>query len=125
MRRLIESALAAAIGVMQQRIGLASAPDRHHQSVSDKLRRHCCTHRPTDHTSGERIDHGRNIEPTFRGPHVSEVSNPFAVGSGHIEAAVEHVRSDGGEARKARGAKLRFLEAEIRPFDRFSTNAWI
>ena len=38
-----------------------------------------------------------NIEPTLRGPHVREVSDPFAVGSGRIEAAVEHVGSDGGD----------------------------
>jgi hypothetical protein len=36
--------LAASIGVMQQCIGLAPSPDRHHQGIGDELRRHRCTH---------------------------------------------------------------------------------
>src|SRR5437773_10778222 len=32
----------------------------------------------------------------LRCPHIREVSNPFAIGSRRVEAAVEHVRSDGG-----------------------------
>src|SRR4051812_30273837 len=44
LRRPFESALAAAIGMMQQRVRLASSPDRHHQGIGDELCRHCCTH---------------------------------------------------------------------------------
>src|SRR5260370_17467396 len=42
------------------------------------------------------IDNSRHIEPTLRRPHISEVSNPFVIGSRRVEGAVEHVRSDGG-----------------------------
>ena len=38
---LLAAVLAAAIGVVQQRIGLASSPDRHHQGIGDELRRRC------------------------------------------------------------------------------------
>ena len=92
---LFAAVLAAAIGVMQQRIGLAASPDRHHQSVGDELCRHPCAHRPADHAPREQIDHGCHVEPAFRGPDIGEVRDPFAVGCRRFEAAVEHVRSDG------------------------------
>ena len=82
---------------MQQRIGLTAAPDCHHQGVGHELGRHLSTHRPADDTPREQVDHGSHIEPAFRCPHIGKVSNPFAVGGGRFEAAVEHVRSDGGD----------------------------
>src|SRR5450830_1785288 len=93
---LLAGVLAATIGVMQQRVGFAPAPDRHHQRVSDELGRHCSTHRPANHPPREQIDDGRHIEPAFRRPDIGEVSDPFAIGSGRFEGAVEHVGSDGG-----------------------------
>src|SRR5207245_2485228 len=33
----------------------------------------------------------------FRGPDIGKVSNPFAVGSGRCEGAIEHIGSDGGD----------------------------
>jgi hypothetical protein len=89
--------LAAAIGMMQQRIGLAPAPDRHHQSIGDELGRHGCAHRPADHTAGEQIDHGSHKEPAFRRPDIGEIGNPFAVRRRRREAAVEYVGGDGGD----------------------------
>jgi len=87
---------AAAIGVMQQRIGLAPPPDYHHQSIGDELRGHGCVHRPADHAPREQIDDGSNIEPALRRPHIGEVGESFAVGRRGFEDAVEHIRSDGG-----------------------------
>src|SRR5260370_8556839 len=81
---------------MQQRIGFTPSPDRHHQGIGDELRCHRSPHRPADNAPGEEIDNSRHIEPTLRRPHISEVSNPFAIGSRRVEGAVEHVRSDGG-----------------------------
>jgi hypothetical protein len=82
--------------MMQQRIGLASAPDRHHQSVGDELGRHRGAHRPANHPPREQIDHRRHIEPALRGPDIGEVCDPFAVRSRRFEAAIQHVRSNGG-----------------------------
>ena len=48
---LLAGVLAAAIGMMQQRIGLAAAPDRHHQGIGDELGRHLRAHRPADDAS--------------------------------------------------------------------------
>jgi hypothetical protein len=36
------------------------------------------------------------VEPAFRRPDIGEVSDPFAIGGGGFEAAVQNVRSDGG-----------------------------
>ena len=80
---------------MQQSIGLAASPDRHHESVGDELGCHRGAHRPANHTPGEQIDDGRDIEPALRGPDIREVSDPFAVGSGGFKAAIENVGSDG------------------------------
>ena len=50
---LLAALLSAAIEVVQQCIGFAPPPDRHHQSIRDELRRHRCAHRPTDHALRE------------------------------------------------------------------------
>ena len=92
---LLAGVLAAAIGVMQQRIGFASSPDRHHQSIGDELRGHGGVHRLADHAPGEQINDDRNIEPALRRPDIGEVSDPFTVGRGRSEATIEHVGSDG------------------------------
>ena len=92
---LLAAVLAAAIGVMQQRIGFAPSPDRHHECIGDELCGHARAHRPADHAAREQVDDGRDIEPAFRRPHVGEVGNPFAIGGRRLEAAIEHVRSDG------------------------------
>jgi hypothetical protein len=93
---LLAGVLAATIGVMQQRIGLAASPDRHRQRVTDELSCHRSAHRPADDTPREEIDDGRHIEPALCRPHIREVGNPFAVGRRRFEGAIEHVGSDGG-----------------------------
>ena len=93
---LLAGVLAATIGVMQQRIGLAASPDRHHQGIGNKLGGHRGAHRPAHHPPREQIDHGGNVEPALRGPDLGEVGNPSSVGSGGRKGAVKHVRSDGG-----------------------------
>src|SRR5439155_21932871 len=93
---LLAGVLAATVGMMQQRIGFTPSPDRHHQGIGDELRCHRSPHRPADNAPGEEIDNSSHIQPTLRCPHIREGSNPFAIGSRRGEAALEHVRSDGG-----------------------------
>jgi len=45
---LLAGILAALVRVMQQRLGFATTPHRHYQSICDELRRHAATHRPAD-----------------------------------------------------------------------------
>jgi len=47
---LLARVLAAAIGVMQQRVGLAASPDRYHERIGDELCCHRCANRPADYT---------------------------------------------------------------------------
>jgi len=75
------------------------------------LGRHRCVHRPANHTAGEEIDYGGHIEPALRRPHIREVSDPFAVGSGASKlrsstlgataATYRSPRSGGGRRRRA------------------------
>jgi hypothetical protein len=48
---LLAGVLAAAIRMVHQSIGFAPPPDRHHQGIGYKLRRHGRAHRPADHSS--------------------------------------------------------------------------
>jgi hypothetical protein len=54
LQRLLESALATAIRMMQQRLGLAPSSDCHHQSIGDELARHGRAHRPADHPARDK-----------------------------------------------------------------------
>jgi len=63
-------------------------------------------------TEGQRREknlHRRDIEPAFRRLDISEVCDPFAVGSRCFEAAVEHVRRDAGRQPTATGRRERSL----------------
>jgi hypothetical protein len=65
--------------MMQQRVGFAAAPDRHHQRIGDQLRGHHGAHRPADHAAGEEIDHHRHIQPALGSSDIGKISDPFAV----------------------------------------------
>ena len=93
---LLAGVLAATVRMMQQRVGLASAPDRHDERIGDELGRHSGAHRPAHYAPREQIDHGGHVEPTLRRPDIGEVGDPSSVGSGSREGAIEHVGSDGG-----------------------------
>jgi hypothetical protein len=65
-------------------------------------------------TAREQIDHRGHIAPALSRPDMGEVSDPFAVRSGGLEAAIHHVRSDGARlplpqiGRLAAPARMRF-----------------
>ena len=89
---LLAGVLAALIGMMQQAVGLAAAPDRHDEGVGDELGGHASTHRPADHTAREQVDDGRNIEPTLSRPDVGEVGDPLLVRRRRLEGSIEDIR---------------------------------
>src|SRR5690606_13621217 len=88
---LLAGILAALVRMMKQAVGLAAAPDRHDEGVGDELSCHLGLHRPADDTAGEQVDDGGNVEPTFGGPDVGEVSDPLLVRGRCLEGAVEEV----------------------------------
>ena len=61
---LLAGLLAAAVGMMQQRIGFTPSPDRHHQGMGDELRCHRSAHGPADNAPREEIDNSSH--PTLR-----------------------------------------------------------
>jgi hypothetical protein len=81
---------------MQHHVGLATPPDRHHQSIGHELRGHVGLHRPSDHAAREQVDDRGQLEPTCGRPHIREVSNPFAVGG----ALASKLRSRGWLRRR-------------------------
>ena len=86
--------LAASIRVMQDGLGLAPSPNRHHEGIGDELRGHCGMHGPADDPSREEIDARGHVEPAFGGPEIREVGDPFAVGQGGVERSIENIRRD-------------------------------
>jgi hypothetical protein len=94
---------------MQQRIALAATPDRHHQGIADELRCHSGAHRSAHHASGEEVDDRGHIEPAFRCPEIGEVSDPFAVGGGGFEGAIQNVRTERLMRLQALKARLKKL----------------
>lgn len=66
------------------------------EGICDHLRCHSILHRPAHNTPREQVDDDRHIKPTFGGPDVSEVGNPFLVWCGGIELPLKHVGCDDG-----------------------------
>ena len=80
--------------MMQQRLRPAAPPDRHHESISNELRRHLSLHRPADHSAREQIDDCRHIAPAFGRPDAGEIGDPFLVRPLGHELAIEDVGCD-------------------------------
>ena len=76
---LFAGVLAALVGMMHQFIGSAAPPDRHDQGIGDQIGGHRILHRPADNAPCKQVEHHRKIEPTFGGPDVGEVGDPFSV----------------------------------------------
>jgi hypothetical protein len=80
--------------MMQERVGFAAPPDRHHEGVGDELSRHLGLHRPADNASGEQVNDSGDIEPSLGGPDIGEVCDPLLVRPLGDELPVEKVGSD-------------------------------
>lgn len=91
---LLAGVLAALARVMQQRIGLPAAPDRHDEGIFDELRCRLRLHGPAHHATRERADDGRYVKPTLGGPDIGEISDLVPVPPLGMELAVEHVGRD-------------------------------
>ncbi len=92
--KLLAAVLAALVRVVHQRLGLAAAPDGHHQRIEHELGGHLRAHRPADGAAAEEIQDDRQIQPAFAGADVGEVGDPLLVGAGGLKLPVEHVRGN-------------------------------
>ncbi len=90
------------VGVVQQAVRLAAAPDRHDQGIGDQLRGHGRTHRPADHAPGIEVDDGCHIKPALGGPDVGKIGDPLLVGRRGFEAAWRWPASLGSPRRRGR-----------------------
>jgi hypothetical protein len=80
LRRPVESALGASIGVEHNRgRQLPTQGDRHLEGIFDEVGAHVVAHRPSDHTTGVGIDHGGQVQPPFPGAQVGDVTNPHRI----------------------------------------------
>src|ERR1700726_2857297 len=75
LRRSLEPALNAAVGMMDQAIKRlrTSTPDRHLQSVQRQLGAKCGGHPPTNDAAAEDVNHERGIHGPCPGGHVGQV----------------------------------------------------
>jgi hypothetical protein len=98
--------VAALVGMMQQGVWSAAPPERHDQGIGDELRRHARAHRPTHDATGEQVSDHRHIEPTFRRPDIREISDPSAIWSGGLEAAVKNIGATAAGSSPTRARRL-------------------
>lgn len=85
--------LAALEGMTRQLFRSFPAPDRHDQGACNHLGCHLIAHGPTNETPREQLDDGCNLEPSFRTPNVSDVSQSFLVRPIRIKLSFKRVGS--------------------------------
>src|SRR5208283_5233300 len=71
------------------------ALDGHGQGRDSQFSSHVVTHRPSNNLPGGKIEHDSQIEPAFRGWHISYVGKPDLIGPIGSEVPIEPVGSDG------------------------------
>src|SRR5660397_143983 len=80
LRRPVESALGAPVGVKHDLVGqVAAQGDSHSEGILDEVSAHVLIDRPTDHPPRAGIDHGRQVEPPFPGAQIRDVTHPHTV----------------------------------------------
>jgi hypothetical protein len=92
LRRPVESALAAVIGVVHQaRRGVALA-DGHVQGVQDQFGAQMVGHRPAHDPAGEAVQHHRQVQPALVGALLGDVGHPQPVRPWRREVPLHQVR---------------------------------
>ena len=80
------------------------ALDGHGQGRDSQFSSHVVTHRPSNNLPGEKIEHDSQIEPAFRGWHISYVGKPDLIGPIGSEVLIEPVGGDRKIVAAVRGA---------------------
>ena len=108
MRRPLETALAATVGVVNANLGPRAKIDCHLQRSDRQVALYPVAHRPSNDTPRMQIEDDRQVEPAFWGPLIADVTDALLVrliGTGN---PVQKVRRD-VEAVMAFGRCLVFL----------------
>lgn len=102
LRRPIEFALAAGIGVVYQTgdelIGLSAGPQGHLQRVQRQRGGHRRGGAPADDATGEHVDHERGEHGPGPGRDIGEIDNPQPVRCGRGEVPSDMIRGSFGPA---------------------------
>jgi len=83
--------LAAAIGVVKDRVHWLSVGQGHFQGFDAEIRVQGVLHAPADDLSAEQVDDAGQVEEAFIGGDVGDIGGPFLIGCGGVEFAVEPV----------------------------------
>jgi hypothetical protein len=91
LRRFLEFALHAAIGVVDQPTERLAPPlpQRHVQRIKRELGMERAGDLPAHHGAGEHIDDEGDVDPAAVGLHIGEVGDPQLVGGRRLELALD------------------------------------
>jgi hypothetical protein len=96
LRRPVESALRATVGV-EDRVGTdQAAPGGENDRVADEFGTHVLGHRVADDLSAVQVDHGGQVQPAFLRGQVGDVTDESFAGRLGGEGAADEVRHAGG-----------------------------
>ncbi len=107
LRRPVESAIAAAVGVEDRMIGEAVVPGGHADGLLDERGLEVIVHRPADHGPGVAADHRGPIEPPLPRRNISDVAHHFLPRVGGSEVTnlscpiPQALRLSGHQSRRA------------------------
>jgi hypothetical protein len=115
LRRPLEFALRALVGVVDQsRVGSA-AGDGHLERVDDKLGAQVVGDRPADDPAAVAVHHRGQIQPALPGAQIGDVSDPQPVRASGLKVALDEVgrRSDAGHADRGLAATAADQAADL------------
>jgi len=84
----------APIRMVEEGLDGLAPPEGHRERLGRELRGHGGVQRPAHHAPREQIEHDGHEQPTFAGPDVGEVSDPFLVRRGRRELAIQDIRRE-------------------------------
>ena len=86
--------LAAPVRMHDQSGCRPSLLNGHVQRITDQLGGHARRHRPADHLTRVKVQHGGQVQPSGAGPDVADIADVGQVWPARIELTVQHVGGD-------------------------------
>jgi hypothetical protein len=130
LRRPLESALTAVVGVMDRPFRRPAPTNGHLERSDDELGAHVLGHRPADDPAAEEVLHRGQVQPALTGVDLLDVGRPHAVRSLGTELTADEVTEglhalDTDRAALAAAALVGSLKARQRhePRDALLTHA--
>jgi hypothetical protein len=96
LRRPVESALAAVIGMVHQAGGRLALADGHIEGVQDQFGAQVVGHRPAHDPAGEAVQHHGQVQPALVGALLGDIGHPQPIRCRWGEPPPDQVRGWGG-----------------------------